>query len=103
MKFTKRSYKSQKLQLAAADLDPDILSASIYTVLARYTSTYSETKAPPTKSRQTTVTELDYTGNTYEKIRERISRLLESPRAQEFNRHVRLDSIYSYCTVTGGA
>jgi len=60
--------------------------------LARYTSTYTETKAPPAKSRHTTVTDLDYRGNTYEKIRQRISRLLESPRAQEFNRHGELDA-----------
>jgi len=31
---------------------------------------------------------LDDEGNTYEKIRQRITRLLKSPRAQEVNRHV---------------
>ena len=45
--------------------------------------------------RETLPPTLEDEGNTYEKIRHRITRLLKSPRAQEVNKNVRKLIVYN--------
>ena len=46
--------------------------------------------------RETLPPTLEDEGNTYEKIRHRITRLLKSPRAQEVNKNVRKLIVYNF-------
>ena len=55
-------------------------------IIKNYFSVIRET-LPPT---------LEDEGNTYEKIRHRITRLLKSPRAQEVNKNVRKLILYNF-------